>query len=51
MYLSRGIQPIPPGAGADAMVNELRLRKGPPEILLGCNIRQIAKLSKEGTAA
>jgi NAD(P)-dependent dehydrogenase (short-subunit alcohol dehydrogenase family) len=50
MYLSRGIQPIPPEAGADAMVNELRLRKGPPEILLGCNIQQIAKLSKEGPA-
>lgn len=51
MYLSRGIQPIPASAGADAMVNEMRLRKGPPEILLGCNIRQIAKLSKEGTSA
>ena len=51
MYIGRGIHPIPSGAGAAAMVNELRLRQGPPEILLGCNIRQIARLSKEGTAA
>jgi NAD(P)-dependent dehydrogenase (short-subunit alcohol dehydrogenase family) len=51
MYLSRGIHPIPPEAGAAAMINEMRLRQGPPEVLLGCNIREIAELTREGAAA
>lgn len=45
LYQSQGVNPMPADAGVAALLDELRLPDGAPEILLGCDVQAVAAMA------